>query len=211
MSLSTIQQGLKSLGHDPGPADGKWGPRTEGAVKGLLAAKGGRGPVPGVADVLPVPLTTSLILQGRARTPVREIVVHCSATRKDWMDEATFAARFAEIRRWHMVDRGWRTIGYHWVIDRDGAIKAGRAENEIGAGVEGHNSGVIHACLIGGHGSASTDGFLEHFTSAQDVALRKLIAGVRLRTQITTISGHNQYANKACPGFSVPHWLEDVA
>jgi len=49
-----------------------------------------------------------------------------------------------EIDRWHRDERGWRKIGYHHLIDRDDATLPGRAESEIGAGVEGHNRGVIH-------------------------------------------------------------------
>lgn len=41
----------------------------------------------------------------------------CRATRADWL-----AGRpLAEIRTWHCA-KGWRDIGYHWVIDRDGKV-----------------------------------------------------------------------------------------
>jgi hypothetical protein len=32
----------------------------------------------------------------------------------------------------------------------------GRAETEIGAGLEGHNRGVVHICPIGGLGSSAS-------------------------------------------------------
>ena len=147
------------------------------------------------------------IFQGSARYPVDEIVVHCAATRSDWMKDAPLTAKRAEIDRWHRVERGWRKIGYHHLIDRDGATLPGRAETEIGAGVEGHNRGVIHICLIGGAGSAKTDPFERNFTSAQDEALRVLIAAICARTGITRITGHNDHAAKACPGFVVSTWI----
>lgn len=100
------------------------------------------------------------------------------------------------------------TLAYHWIIGRDGRVLPGRPETVIGAGVEGHNAGVIHCCLIGGHGSAATDTFARHFTPAQDAAARHLIAGICLRTQINRITGHNDYAAKACPGFTVSKWLK---
>ena len=117
------------------------------------------------------------------------------------------AAKVAEIRRWHVQDQKWRDIGYHWIIDRDGDVAPGRPETEIGAGVEGHNRRVIHVCLIGGHGSAGTDRFKTHFTSEQDRVLRELIARISARTPIRRVSGHNEWAAKACPGFNVPAWL----
>ena len=83
----------------------------------------------------------------------------------------------------------------------------GRTENEIGAGVEGHNCGVIHICLIGGAGSAATDRFERNFTAAQNRALRGLIDEIRARTAITRITGHNDHAAKACPGFVVRSWI----
>ena len=148
-----------------------------------------------------------MILQGVARHPVREIILHCSATRPEWLGTAPLAAKVAEIRRWHMQDRGWRDIGYHWLIDRDGSRIAGRAETEIGAHVEGHNAGTIGISLIGGFGSAATDKFSQHFTAAQDAALRQLMREIFARTRIEKIRGHNDYAAKACPGFNVTKWL----
>lgn len=72
---------------------------------------------------------------------------------------------------------------------------------------EGHNRGVIHICLIGGAGSTATDSFERNFTAAQDQALRGLIDAIRARTVITRITGHNDHAAKACPGFVVRTWI----
>jgi len=147
------------------------------------------------------------IRQGSAGYLVEEVVVHCSATPASWYAGKTATEKVAEIRRWHVQDRGWRDIGYHYVIDRDGIVLPGRRENEIGAGVEGHNRGVIHICLIGGAGSSATDAFERHFTQQQAAAMRKVLASIRLRTPIRRISGHNEFAAKACPGFNVGKWL----
>jgi peptidoglycan hydrolase-like protein with peptidoglycan-binding domain len=204
-ALALIQTGLRDLGYSPGPLDGIYGARTRTAVQAWLDADGAP------ATVAIAPQTRNIIHQGKARYPVAEIVVHCSATRPDWMGNARLADQVAEIRRWHIEDRGWRTIGYHWVIGRDGSILPGRAETEIGAGVEGHNRGVIHICLIGGAGSAETDSFTRNFTGRQDIALRGLMQGIAMRTGIRRISGHNEWAAKACPGFNVPDWLKEAA
>ncbi|RGP38007.1 TIGR02594 family protein [Pseudotabrizicola alkalilacus] len=39
-SIRLVQTGLKGLGHDPGPLDGIWGKRTEGAMRAMLATAG---------------------------------------------------------------------------------------------------------------------------------------------------------------------------
>jgi hypothetical protein len=146
--------------------------------------------------------------QGKAGYPVREIVVHCSATPPEWMAGRSLAAKREEIKRWHTQERGWRDIGYHWLIDRDGTYAQGRPETEIGAGVAGHNSGVIHVCLIGGKDSDTRDDFRDHFTAAQEATLTGLIASIRTRARITRVSGHNEHdSGKACPGFWVPQAL----
>ena len=38
--LRSVQRGLSDLGHDPGPIDGVWGPRTEAATRALLTSRG---------------------------------------------------------------------------------------------------------------------------------------------------------------------------
>lgn len=201
-----IQLGLSGLGFDPGPADGLYGPRTRLAGERWLAA-GGRPAVTTAAT----PVPSRILRQGKAGYPVRELVLHCSATRPGWMAGETLRAQLAEIRRWHVEENGWRDIGYHWLIGRDGSVLPGRPETEIGAGVEGHNRGVIHICLIGGHGAASSDRFSDHFTAAQRVSAQQLIDGVNMRTRIERVSGHNEWAGKACPGFHVPTWIKEAA
>lgn len=201
-AISLIQTGLRDLGYAPGPVDGLFGTKTKRAAQSWLTAGG-----VAVSSVLTAE-TAAMLYQGAAGYPVHEVVVHCSATRPDWMADAGLSAQFAEIRRWHMQDRGWRNIGYHWVIGRDGKVLAGRPETEIGAHVVDHNRGTIGICLIGGHGSTERDRFAQHFTPAQDITLRQLLQGIGMRAQIRRISGHNEYAAKACPGFTVSKWLE---
>ncbi|MGR3471212.1 MAG: N-acetylmuramoyl-L-alanine amidase [Paracoccus sp. (in: a-proteobacteria)] len=202
-AIRSIQTGLNTLGYKPGKINGLFGPNTEEAAERWLAAGGKAASVP----VAPKPVSSATIYQGSVRHPVREIIVHCAATQPDWMAGRPLAEKVAEIRRWHTV-KGWRDIGYHWIIDRDGKVLPGRAETEIGAHTVGRNSGTIGICLLGGHRSSETDAFLENFTQQQDMTLRQTIDAISLRTSITRISGHNEYATKACPGFNVPIWLK---
>lgn len=138
---------------------------------------------------------------------ISEIIVHCSATKPEWMADRPTSEKVEEIRRWHL-DRGWRDIGYHVVIDRDGTIADGRPIAQSGAHVRGRNANSIGICLIGGHGSDANDLPSEHFTAAQLSALRAHIDYLRAHHHgIKKVSGHNEYAAKACPGFQVGPWL----
>jgi N-acetylmuramoyl-L-alanine amidase len=139
---------------------------------------------------------------------IDEIIVHCTATQADWWKGKSTAAKVAEVKKWHTKGNGWSDIGYHYLIDRDGTVVQGRSVETVGAHTKGHNATTIAISLFGGHGSASTDSFSQHFTQEQDKALRELIEKLKGEHKITKVSGHNQYAAKACPGFSVPKWYE---
>jgi hypothetical protein len=140
-------------------------------------------------------------------TPVTAIFVHCSATRPEWLAGSPLSEKVKEMTRWHKA-RGWSTLGYHHVIDRDGTVASGRDESVPGAHVAGHNTGSIGICLIGGHGSSENNPFSKNYTPEQEIALRNLIEDIKTRAKITQIRGHNEVAAKACPGFNVKRWLQ---
>jgi len=142
--------------------------------------------------------------------PINEIIVHCTATRPEWMADKPTAAKVAEIDAWHR-QRGWSQVGYHYLIDRDGTVAAGRPVEKVGAHVKGHNKGTIGVSLIGGHGSAESDDFADNYTPEQDAALRKLLASLKAAHGITKVSAHHDYAAKACPGFDLKRWLGEPA
>ena len=138
---------------------------------------------------------------------INEIIIHCSATPVNWMSGAEAQAKVNEIRRWHVEERGWSDVGYSHIIDRDGTVALGRPIEKAGAHTKGRNANSIGICLIGGQGGSANDVFGDNFTQAQDNALRTLIAGLKREyPTIEKISGHNQYAAKACPCFNVTAW-----
>ena len=140
--------------------------------------------------------------------PINEIIIHCADTPPSWGSNMTPEQQRDEIRRWHVEERGWSDIGYHYVITRNGVVVQGRSLDKIGAHVKGHNKGTIGICLVGGKGGTAHDKFRENFTKEQDFALRKLIDELKDRfVSVNKVSGHNEYAAKACPCFNVPEWL----
>lgn len=126
---------------------------------------------------------------------INEIIIHCSAT-PEGRDYTV-----ADIDRWHKA-RGWRGIGYHYVIYRDGSVHAGRPVEQIGAHCTGHNANSIGICYIGG---VSADGKTpkDTRTSAQRIALRELVEELRAKYPGATVHGHREFAPKACPSFDV--------
>jgi hypothetical protein len=140
--------------------------------------------------------------------PISEIIIHCTATRADWWADKTTAQKVAEVRKWHVEGRGWSDIGYHFLIDRDGTVKEGRPVERTGAHVKGHNTGTIGISLFGGHGGEKDGSFEDNFTVEQGEALRRLVS--RLQAEHgpnLKLSGHHEYANKACPCFDVRSWF----
>lgn len=124
---------------------------------------------------------------------IKEIIVHCSATPegKDFTVE--------DIDKWHK-QRGFKKIGYHYIIYRDGSYHRGRQDSEVGAHCIGHNSYSIGICYIGG---CTKDGRTpkDTRTEAQKKTLISLLKALRVKYPEAKISGHRDWANKACPSF----------
>ncbi len=127
----------------------------------------------------------------------RYITVHCSAT------TATMDIGAKTICHWHLA-RGWRDIGYHFVIRRSGLIELGRDLSQMGAHVAGHNRGNIGICLVGGCNDKLQPE--DNFTFAQRKALFALITQLQKRFNIqdNKVKAHNQWnASKACPVINI--------
>jgi N-acetylmuramoyl-L-alanine amidase len=138
---------------------------------------------------------------------LKEIIIHCTATRPNWWADKTSQEKTEEVRRWHVEDRKWSDCGYHYLIDRRGEVTIGRPLEKTGSHVKGHNTGTIGISLFGGHGGSASDTFYDHFTEEQEWALEGLIISLtKDYPTISKVTGHNQYAAKACPCFSVPAW-----
>ena len=124
----------------------------------------------------------------------REIILHCSAT----VEGKDFTA--ADIDRWHK-EKGYKKIGYHFVIDLDGTIETGRQLNEVGAHCKGHNDS-IGICYIGG---LSKDGKAKDTrTIEQKESLYRLVYDLMGDDMtLEQIHCHNEFANKDCPCFNI--------
>lgn len=122
---------------------------------------------------------------------INKHIVHCS--------DSTFGD-VAEIRRWH-VARGWRDIGYHFVILPSGEIEAGRPFSEIGAHVRGHNASSVGTCLIG----------VDAFSEAQFASLRAIDVVLRnIFPDLQTLGHRDLDKYKTCPNFEVKDVIKGI-
>ena len=129
------------------------------------------------------------------------IIIHCSAVHPNQTSSA------AQIDQWHK-NRGWKCIGYHYVIRRDGSIERGRPESMVGAHCLNHNQHSIGVCYEGGldaNGKAA-----DTRTEAQKRSLRALLVELKQSYPRALIMGHNVFANKACPCFDAAKEYADL-
>ncbi len=124
---------------------------------------------------------------------VKTIIIHCTAT-PEGRDVTA-----ADVDRWHRA-RGFRSIGYHYLIRLDGTVEQGRPESEIGAHTLGQNASSIGVCYVGG---LARDGVTprDTRTPAQRRALEQLLRDLLKRYPGAQIRGHRDFAAKACPSF----------
>ncbi len=126
---------------------------------------------------------------------IDKIIIHCSATPEGR------AVTVEEIDRWHK-ERGFDSIGYHYVIYLDGSIHPGRPIEKVGAHCVNQNKNSIGICYIGG---LTKDGKIpkDTRTDAQRKTIRSLIAELKVQYPTATVHGHCEFAAKACPCFNV--------
>lgn len=173
-------------------ADGIVGSQTIKALQAATAEK----PIakPSVPSV-PSPALPGFA-QPRASRRIDEIIIHCTAT-PEGRDVSV-----ETIRGWH-IGQGWKDIGYHWVVMLDGSVKPGRPESQVGSHVANHNSGTLGVVYVGG---VAKDGKTpkDTRTPAQRSALLAHVKALIDRyPTIKKVTGHNQFAAKACPSFDV--------
>ncbi len=125
---------------------------------------------------------------------IDKIIIHCTATPEGR------AVSVADVTRWHKA-RGFRTIGYHYLIGLDGAVYPGRALEQVGAHCVGQNANSVGVCYVGGCDKQMRP--KDTRTAAQRESLRRLVRELKARFAGVTVHGHREFAAKACPSFDV--------
>ena len=122
--------------------------------------------------------------------PINLVVVHCSDSDHKHHDNPE------TLRKWHVDERGWPDVGYHYIITKDGTVHIGRPIHRSGAHVKGFNSSSIGICLTG----------KKDFSQGQFDSLKALTDELILNFGLSIIDviEHNKLdSSKTCPNFNV--------
>lgn len=126
---------------------------------------------------------------------IKYIAVHCTASPQ--------TATVAAIQRYWKDSLGWKSPGYHLLIEPNGTIHRLLDFNGIANGVRGFNKESIHISYIGGVDKNGRP--LDNRTDAQKKAILDCIHEVIKWSdnKCLIIQGHRDFpnANKACPCF----------
>ncbi len=159
---------------------------------------------------------------------IKRIVVHCSASRTD--------AKAKDLIAYHLTPKknsksgasgpyiprvqgglGWKTGGYHYIIEYDGNIVQTYDESVVTNGVKGYNANSIHICLVGGREGKS------NFSPQQWDSLQRVLYDTSSRYNVP-VMGHRDLSPdldgdgiiephewvKLCPCFDVSSWLKSI-
>ncbi len=122
------------------------------------------------------------------------IILHCSATKitQDFPVESLEACHKA---------RGFKTIGYHYYITKDGQMHLCRPEDMIGAHARRYNAHSIGICYEGGLDAKGNPD--DTRTPAQKHALITLLRSLKVDYPDAEILGHCDlpWVKKKCPCF----------
>ena len=140
------------------------------------------------------------IYEGDLRESYQSLIMHHSS-----FYEADGVATLLEVQRLHREDRMWADIGYHFLVDIDGAIYEGRDLAVRGVHTMGHNTGSAGLCLLGDFRFVAPSAAQWQATVALGRWLVKALA-------LTHLAGHQQFnATTLCPGAALMERLPELA
>lgn len=130
---------------------------------------------------------------------ITDVVFHHSASVRD-------TTKLETIQQWHL-DKGWRRIGYHWVIESAPVrVRPCHPLYELGIHVRGQNTGKLGVCIVGDNRFDDQRWTPEQIGAGLRLyqALRELLPGIGY-------GGHRDYdRDRTCPEVDV-RWLFSIA
>ena len=128
---------------------------------------------------------------------IEYIVMHCTATSQD--------SKVSSIVRYWKERLGWRSPGYHFIIEANGAVTQLHPISKPTNGVKGYNSNSIHVSYIGGRD-------VDDRTTEQKVAQEAIVKVLKSSFPDAYVLGHKDFPKvaKSCPRFNVREWCKSI-
>lgn len=124
---------------------------------------------------------------------IKYLVVHCTATGQN--------TRIDSIRKYWKETLGWKSPGYHFIIDAVGYRHEIHPIDKPSNGVAGYNANSIHISYIGGVDKQGKP--IDNRTAQQKFEIRSLLHELKTQFPKAIIQGHRDFlgVKKACPSF----------
>lgn len=111
---------------------------------------------------------------------IDNIVIHCTAGSAQQSAE--------NIKDYWARVLGWKSYGYHWLVNADGSCERLADDEKPTNGVRGHNSNSIHLCYKGGWNGTDTR------TPEQKEALINLVKQYKRKYPKARVLGHRDFS-----------------
>lgn len=136
---------------------------------------------------------------------INKIILHCTATPEGRK------VTVKDLYKWHVTERGWSDIGYHFFIDLEGRIHECRPIEITGAHTKGQNYNSIGIAYAGGVDKDMNPKDTRNEFQAD--SLDFLLADLKDLYPKVVIYGHNDFSTKFCPSFDARkeyEWLSNI-
>jgi N-acetylmuramoyl-L-alanine amidase len=133
---------------------------------------------------------------------IKYIVIHCTATPQ--------SAKVSSIQSYWKNTLGWKSPGYHRIIEPDGNIVTLANNEQVCNGVAGYNANSLHVSYIGGVDAKGKG--LDNRTPAQQQALWLVVQDWKNKYPNAEVLGHRDFPKvaKECPSFDARKWWATV-
>jgi len=133
---------------------------------------------------------------------IKYIAVHCTAGPSTQTTKA--------IKDYWKNNLGWKSVGYHYLINADGTIEQLAQESEITNGVAGFNSVIVNISYKGGVDDNNKP--KDTRTPQQKESILNLLKKLKKRYPKAIIQGHKDFPNvkKACPSFEAKQEYKNI-
>ncbi len=144
---------------------------------------------------------------GYSHSPYRMTIHH---TESPSTDGGNPAARMRQMQAFHIDNRDWCDIGYHFVVSQSGSIFQGRSSSQrTGAHAIGQNTGNVGISLIGNFDSQTPS--QTQMTAAADI-MRWTHQRYSIPLNRSRVQGHREWPGQwtACPGTNLLSRISDL-